>query len=174
MVSSVQAFRFHDSFPSDAPYYVRPGTRYEMLVKLNTLNATQLRDIIYAPLAIATDRDQLGIVLDYSKNLDLIFKATACALLREGRLGILFSASLQDQNLQLPSWVPDWSANFDADPIPMYSIYHADKGYSQRLSTLEAIPEVSDHVTLDGYVVGRISRIHGACPVTALGSLHDE
>ena len=168
MVSSVQTFRFHGNFPSDAPYYIRPGTLHEMLVKLSTLNATQPRDKIYAPLGVATDKHQLGIVPDYSKDLGLIFKETACALLREGHLGVLLSASLQDKTLQVPSWVPDWSADFDADPG---RIYRADKGHSQRSSTLKAILQLSDHITLDGYVVGRISKICDACPATALDSL---
>jgi hypothetical protein len=171
MVNSVQTFRFHGNFPSDAPYYIRPGTLHEMLVKLTTLNATQPRDRIYAPLGIATDRDQLGIVPNYSKDLHLIFKEIACALLREGCLGVLLSASLQDKCSQLPSWVPDWSTGFDAD---LGRIYRADNRHSQRSSTLKAIPQDSDHVTLDGYVVGRITRICDACPVTALESLDVE
>jgi hypothetical protein len=174
MIGSVQTFRFHGDFPSDAPYYIRPGTLHEILVRLNILNSAQLRDKIYAPLAVATDRDQLGIVPDYSKNLDLIFKVTACALLREGCLGVLISATLQDSTLQLPSWVPDWSTEVSADSYSMYRKYRADKGHSQRLSTLKAIPPLSDQVTLDGYVVGKITWIHNAYPGTALESLDVE
>lgn len=168
MVDSIQTFRFHGNFPSDAPYYIRPGKLY---VKLHTLNATEPRDMIYAPLGIATDRDRLGIVPDYSKHLASIFKETTCALLREGNLGVLLSAGLQDKTLQLPSWVPDWSTNFDGDPG---RVYRADKGRSQRSSTLEAILPLFDYVTLDGYVVGRITRICDACPVTAVESLDVE
>jgi len=167
MVDSVQTFRFHGNFPSDAPYYIRPGTLHDMLVKLRKLNATQPRDKIYAPLEVATDKDQLGIVPDYSKDLALIFKETACALLREGCLAVLLSASLQDKILQVPSWVPDWSTDLDADPTRLYC---ADKGYSQRSSTLKAIPQLCDYVTLDGYFVGKISKICDACLVTAIDS----
>ena len=170
MVGSVQTFRFHGNFPSDAPYYIRPGTLHEILVRLNTLNSTELQDKIYAPLGIATDRDQLGIVPDYSKALDRILKETACALLHEGCLGVLISASFQDGTLLLPSWVPDWSTDVDIDSYRTYCTYRADKGHSQRLSTLKAIPPFSDQVTLDGYVVGKITWIHDACPVTALES----
>lgn len=171
MLDSVQTFRFHGNFPSDAPYYIRPGTLHDMLVKLRALNATEPRDLIYAPLGIATDRGQLGIVPDYSKNLDLIFKEVACALLREGRLGVLLSASLQDPTLQLPSWVPDWSTDFDADPG---RVYRADQGHSQRPSTLKAISWLSDQVTLDGFVVGKLSKIADTCPVAAIESLDAE
>jgi hypothetical protein len=171
MITAVQTFRFHGNFPSDAPYYIRPGTLHDMLVKLSTLNVGQPRDIIYAPLGIAIDRDQLGIVPDYSKDLRLIFKETACALLREGRLGVILSASLQDEPSQLPSWVPNWSARLDGDPG---RVYRADKGHSQRLSTLKAIPQLSDEVTLDGYIVGRIAEVCDPCPVTALESLDAE
>ncbi|KAJ9652678.1 hypothetical protein H2198_008081 [Neophaeococcomyces mojaviensis] len=171
MVDSVQTFRFHGDFPADAPYYIRPGTLHEILGKLNTLNTTEMRDKIYAPLGVATDRDELGIVPDYSKDLDLIFTETACALLRAGYLGVLLSASSQDKTLQLPSWVPDWSTNINGE---FGRTFRADKGHSQRSSTLKAIPSLSDHVILDGYVVGKIAWIHNACPTTALGSLSSE
>lgn len=171
MVDAVQTFRFHGNFPADAPFYIRPGTLHEILLKLSILNTIEMRDKIYAPLGVATDRDQLGIVPDYSKNLDLIFIETACALLRAGCLGVLISASSQDKTLQLPSWVPDWSTNINGD---FGRTYRADKGHSQRSLTLKAIPPRSDHVTLDGYVVGKITWIHNACSATVLESLGDE
>lgn len=168
MVDSVQTFRFHRNFPTDAPYYIRPGTLHEILLKLNTLTTTEIRDKIYAPLGVATDRDQLGIVPDYSKDLESIFIETTCALLRASCLGVLVSAVSQNKTLQLPSWVPDWSTDIYGDTP---NFYRADKGHSQRPSTLKSIPQVSDHVTLDGYVVGKITWIHDACPDPALESL---
>lgn len=168
MVDSVQTFRFHGNFPADAPYYIRPGTLHDILLKLNRLNTTEMRDKIYAPLGVATDRDQLGIVPDYSKDLGLIFTETACALIRTGCLAVLVSAGSQEKTLQMPSWVPDWSTDINGD---FGRTYRADKGHSQRSSTLKAIPPLSDCVTLDGYVVGKITWIHDACPETALESL---
>lgn len=38
-------------------YFIRPGTLYDILLKLHVLNATEIQDKIYAPLEIATDRD---------------------------------------------------------------------------------------------------------------------
>jgi hypothetical protein len=167
MIDSIQTFRFFGDYPSDAPYYLRPGTLHDMLTKLNNLNATDSRDLIYAPLGIATDGDQLQIVIDYSQSLDQILIETSCALLRGGSLEVLLSAGLQDNSSRLPSWVPDWSANLE--PYPS-RFYRASKGHSQRTSTLKAIPQRSDTVTLDGYLVGRISRISNVCPLTALES----
>lgn len=171
MIDSVQTFRFHGDFPADAPIFIRPGTLHELLLNLNILNTTEMRDKIYALLGVAIDKDQFGIVPDYSKNLDLIFTETACALLRAGFLEVLVSASSQDKTLQLPSRVPDWSTNINGD---FGRLYHADKGHSQRSLTLKAIPPRSDHVTLDGYVVGKITWIHDACSATVLESLGDE
>ena len=168
MVDSVQMFRFHGDFPADAPYYIRPGTLHDIWLKLNILDTTEIRDKIYAPLGVATDGDLLGIVPDYSKDPDLIFAETACALIRAGCLAVLVSAGSQDKTLQIPSWVPDWSTNTNGD---FSRTYRADKGHSQRSSTLKAIPPLSDRVTLDGYVVGKITWIHDACPATALESL---
>jgi hypothetical protein len=165
MLDSVQTFRFHGNFPHDAPYYIRPGTLHDILLKLTILDTGEIRDKIYAPLAVATDRDELGIVPDYSKDLDVIFTEAACALLRAGYLGVLLSAGSQDKTLRLPSWVPDWSAPFEE----VFDRKHlADKNLPLRLSTMKALPQISDHVTLDGYVVGKITWIHDTCPVTSL------
>ena len=167
MVDSVQTFRFHGNFPADAPYYIRPGTLHDILLKVNILNTTEIRDKIYAPLGVATDRDQLGIVPDYSKGLDLIFAETARALIRTGCLAVLVSAGSQDKTLQMPSWVPDWSTDINGD---FGRMHRADKGYSQRSSTLKAIPSLSNHVTLDGYIVGKITWIHDVYSATAFES----
>jgi heterokaryon incompatibility protein (HET) len=166
MIDSLQTFRFHGNFPSDAPYYIRPGTLHDMLTKLNSLNATNQRDMIYAPLGIATDKEGLSLVPDYSKDLDIIFKETACALLRTGRLEVLLSASFQDKKLQLPSWVPDWSSLFDT--IPSRLLYRAHDSRSQRSETLNKIPRYSNNLTLDGYFVGRITKMCNSCPTSAL------
>ena len=169
MIDAVQTFRFHEDLP-DTSYYIRPGTLHDMLVNLNTLDATEIRDKIYAPLGIATDRDQLGIVPDYSKDLGSIFTETACALIRTGCLAVLVFAGYQDKILQMPSWVPDWSTKIEG----FDRMYRADKGNSQRSSTLKGIPQLSDCVTLDGYVVGKITWIHDACPAIALESVNVE
>jgi hypothetical protein len=137
-----------------------------MLTKLGSLNASDERDMIYAPLGIATDRETLELVPDYSKTLETIFKETACALLRTGRLEVLLSASLQEQVLQLPSWVPDWSSSFDE--LPSHGMYRAHNGRSQRSETLNATPKCSDHVIFDGYIVGKITKICSSCPNFAL------
>jgi hypothetical protein len=167
MVAAIQVFRFFGDYPSDAPIYLRPGTLYDMLLKLSSLDAGDPRDIIYAPLGIATDRQGLGVVPDYSEDLDHVFKKTACALLRKGCLEALISASMQTKNIPLPSWVPDWSAKLDGEIDRMYD---AGKGCKQRESTLSGIPQLADQVTLDGYIVGKIANIHECCPVTALES----
>lgn len=106
----------HDYSPRDAA------------LELNILNTTEMRDKIYALLGVAPERDQLGIMPDYYKNLDLIFKETACALLRAGCIEVLVSASSQNKSLQLPSWVPDWSTDINGY---FFRLYHADKGHSQ-------------------------------------------
>lgn len=168
MINAVQKYRNPGGFDK-RPVGVRPGAPLlQMLMGLSTLNATEARDMIYAPLSVATNRDKLGIVADYSKDLDIIFLETTCALLRNGDLEVLVLTSLHDRALRLPSWVPDWSAQCHKIPARQYG---ADRGHHQRASTLKAIPQLSDHITLDGYVLGRISRIYDECPASALKSL---
>ena len=152
MLESVQSFRFRGNHPHDAPYYIRPGTLHDILQRLTVLNTGEIRDKIHAPLAVVTDRDELCIVPDYSKDLGVIFTETACALLHAGHLGILLSAGSLDKTLQVPSWVPDWSAPFGG---VFDRRLFAEKKLFQRLSTLRDLPKLSDHVTLDEHVVGR-------------------
>lgn len=168
MIKSVATFKFHGNIPPDDPSYVREGTLFEMLETLSGLDATEARDKVYAPLGLAVDGHQMGIVPDYGKSIGQIFTETACSLLRQGHVEILRSAASQsNRKVQLPSWVPDWSGNLDQG---QGLLFRADKGRSQSKSTLKAIPKISNHITVEGYLVGRISRIQEPCPVAALES----
>ncbi len=173
MIVAVQVFRFFDDFPHDAPIYFRPGKLHDMLLKLKNLDAGDTRDLIYAPLGIATDRQELALVPDYSDDLDLVFTKTACALLRQGCVEVIVSAGLLTRSLQLPSWVPDWSVREKAELVELVefnAIYCADKGHHQRPSTLNRVPRLADHVNLDGYLVGTVDSMNGPCPIMALES----
>lgn len=162
MVDSMLSLRFYGKHSTEPHYYIRSGTLNEILLKLGSLNATETRDKIYAPLCVATDRDKLRIVPDYTKSLRTIFIETACALARIESLGFLVVAAGQGPNtLNLPSWVPDWSTEVIDD---FDRTHRADRGQLQRPQTLQAIESFSDQIILDAYALGKIIWIHDECP----------
>lgn len=85
---------------------------------------------------IATDRDQLGIV-PYSKDLGLIFTEIACALIRAGCLEVFVSAGSQ-KKIFTGTFIGSRLVYRNRGRFSSH--YRADKGRSQRSSTLEAIP----------------------------------
>lgn len=168
MISSLQSFQVQQEGSYRRLQFLRMATLHEMLKKLSSLSASDPRDIIYAPLAVATDRDKLKLKPDYSKGLDSILKETACAFLRQGDLGVLLSASLLPKSPRLPSWVPNWTFQLETDLRRSISVYRADGSQSQRKETLAGIPAITESVILDWYFVGQISLICDPCPISAL------
>jgi hypothetical protein len=75
-----------------------------------TSRATDPRDLIYALLGIASDAEELGIEIDYSKSVQEVFTETAAAILRTGRIEVLTYAQQPQMIPNLPSWVPDVSS----------------------------------------------------------------
>jgi hypothetical protein len=86
-----------------------------LLVSLRVRNATDARDKIYAALGLMKDPENtVGILPDYeSPPEDVYTRATSSILKASGNLDILGICStnkLDESTLDLPSWVPDWSA----------------------------------------------------------------
>ena len=75
-----------------------------------TSRATDPRDLVYALLGIASDAEELGIEIDYSKSVQEVFTNTAVAILCTGRIEVLAHAQHPQLTLGLPSWVPDVSS----------------------------------------------------------------
>lgn len=69
--------------------------------------ATDPRDKIYGLLSLAGDIDKLPRP-DYSKSVEEIYTEFARVLYSTGR-GIFALAGSENQSLNLPSWVPDWT-----------------------------------------------------------------
>ncbi|KAF7502266.1 hypothetical protein GJ744_006281 [Endocarpon pusillum] len=75
-----------------------------------TMNASKAEDRIYALLGISSDHEKLRIIPDYSRNWEDVYVETAKALIEEGHYDILSFSSPRSRELNLPSWVPDWTA----------------------------------------------------------------
>ena len=71
--------------------------------------ASDPRDVVFALLGIANDREELNIKVDYLKSCPLIYTETARAFLRQNDLQFLAAVEHPKKQTALPSWVPDWS-----------------------------------------------------------------
>jgi hypothetical protein len=89
--------------------YPSPNLLYLLRVGRNTRCADP-KDKVYGLLVVAADRDELGIIVDYSKSVEEIYIDTAYRILKHSSSLDLLTAVKADKKLQLPSWVPDWSA----------------------------------------------------------------
>ncbi|KAK3368839.1 heterokaryon incompatibility protein-domain-containing protein [Lasiosphaeria ovina] len=92
----------------------------------NNLAATNLKDYVYALLALAGDVDELGICVDYNKSVVEIFTDVATRLLEKQQALFILSwcqrwpdiLTTQYEPCGLPSWVPDFSF-----PIPSGALF---------------------------------------------------
>jgi len=78
-------------------------------------HSTDPRDAIFAKLGLARDSVDLGLFPDYTKDTKEVFIQASKALLEAGYVGLLTLCGEQNSTLtsDLPSFVPDWSAQSD-------------------------------------------------------------
>jgi hypothetical protein len=104
--------------------HVRRGVAIDEIIPSNYFNGITLghcliqarntickdpRDKIYALMGIADDGFTLGIEIDYSKSVEDVYKEAVYKMFKSVHgVDILCHAS-GAKNLDLPSWVPDWS-----------------------------------------------------------------
>ncbi|KAF2804652.1 uncharacterized protein BDZ99DRAFT_149700 [Mytilinidion resinicola] len=74
------------------------------------MDATDARDRIFGLLGMASDVEELGIRADYTKPCSDIYTTVAAAFLeRQKNIQILSRCRFPKKQLNLPTWVPDWS-----------------------------------------------------------------
>ncbi|KAK4158746.1 heterokaryon incompatibility protein-domain-containing protein [Cladorrhinum sp. PSN259] len=91
--------------------------------------ATDPRDKIFGLLGVATDAPAL-IRPDYKSSVNEVYRSfTRAAIEREKRLEVIREAGFghprTSQDLELPSWVPDWSGQREGRPRGLRSHYRA-------------------------------------------------
>ena len=74
---------------------------------------TELKDIIYGLLGLASDREKLGIQPDYSesKSVEETFTEATRRMVEHGHLSVLAWCQHPRKLQTLPSWVPDFSSS---------------------------------------------------------------
>lgn len=90
-----------------------------MLTTLRNCVAQNPRDLIYAALGMV-EASAATIVPDYSKSIAEVFTEAAWAIIDDTKSLQLFyfvSDSSRRKVNDLPSWVPDWSARLQPEPL---------------------------------------------------------
>ncbi|KAJ4153114.1 hypothetical protein LMH87_009619 [Akanthomyces muscarius] len=107
------------------------------------------RDIIFAFLGVASDRDHLGIVIDYSIAIRDVYTAATLAMFQsDPRQPILELSSFPKDIRYLPTWVPDWSRIGRLglqNPLSQLGSFHVFR-------TRKTIPEIT---IVDGNILQR-------------------
>jgi hypothetical protein len=104
-------FRMRCDFQSNKNIY----SLWDLLLaaKAGEIRSTDPRDTIFALLGLSSDSSTLGINVNYDLTPQTCFIQASKALLRQGHLRLLWLASLSKVVQDLPSWVPDWSGEWD-------------------------------------------------------------
>jgi Heterokaryon incompatibility protein (HET) len=94
------------------PYPCPEVHLFDLLCGTHQLLATDHRDKVFAlGSLISTGRDWVDALVDYTRSVEDIFTQVALLLLPE--VGIrLLTAVTDKHDLNMASWVPDWSQNF--------------------------------------------------------------
>ncbi|KAL5318093.1 hypothetical protein ACEPPN_015197 [Leptodophora sp. 'Broadleaf-Isolate-01'] len=74
------------------------------------LCSSDARDRIFGLLGICSDADQLGIFPDYTISCTRLYTQVAATLIRNYSLDTVLNSHFPKMMVELPSWVPDWSA----------------------------------------------------------------
>lgn len=119
------------------------------------------RDKIWGLAGISSDIDELGLKVDYTSSVDVVYEATARALLLQGNVDMLRWARAAE--LKSPSWVPNWE-------VPVLMGWSEDSGKPLFKATKsKRQPESQDtHAAMPGSI-----RLHGVLvdTIADLGSI---
>lgn len=142
--------------------YPSPDLLYLLRVGRNTRCADR-KDKVYGLLGMAADGDELGVIVDYSKSVEEIYIDIAYRILKHGSSLDLFTAVKADKKLQLPSWVPDWSATGSMwREIGRDLQFNASGGLTSQPCFNEELTQVS----LKGTVIDEISFVTSDMPTS--------
>ncbi|OCK81312.1 HET-domain-containing protein [Lepidopterella palustris CBS 459.81] len=104
MLWSLRAAAWSDSRHGDLN-----KTLLQLLRRSHSFQSTDARDKIFALIGMARDREDLGIEPAYHKPARDIYIETAVKILDTESTLDLLSSVRGDKQIDLPSWVPDWS-----------------------------------------------------------------
>jgi len=130
----------------------------DLLNGLRHLRSTRPRDKVYAATLLSANSNRLPHP-DYRQSDGQVFCQYAQCLIENGdSLEVIYAALAYEAELNLPSWVPDWSSSSPRGStpsllaVPGLQIQAATKMEAQVLFVTS-----SDTITVDGAVVDRVA-----------------
>ncbi|RYP91199.1 hypothetical protein DL770_002676 [Monosporascus sp. CRB-9-2] len=127
IISTIRSMgAIHHGARTDRPHLiaktgVKKRSLLELLVRFWESQCSDLHDNVYALLSLCSDQSLVdSIPIDYLKPVGEVYIETARGILRSMRqldLLLYSSRNVLSGQLQLPSWVPDWSKKPDPMPI---------------------------------------------------------
>ncbi|KAK0108095.1 hypothetical protein ONS95_002916 [Cadophora gregata] len=150
------------------------SSMFELLARIHVsganktfCGATNPRDRIFALLGIANDRARLGIQPDYtqSRTCSDIYTEVARAIIQSGHVDLLSLSQPQGRDEDMPSWAPDWRAEWILTPSGQLPWDSAFKAFSLAtesidLSTLTVSEEISpNQLRLRGYAIDVLEEV---------------
>ena len=140
---------------------LRPSLR-TLLRQTHALKASDPRDKIYSLLGLTDDGKLLDIKVDYSRRVEDLYTEVAASILAADQSPMLLYDVLGERSLQLPSWVPDWSAwRFGSHGVLSPAWYKA----SGSTDALVHVDAENHHLHLRGGLVDRIGQLRGSIGV---------
>jgi hypothetical protein len=147
---------------------------YPMLVRTRTSLATDPRDKLYAILGLVDDSSDPLLEPDYTLDADEVFTRLSLSIItRNLSLDCLGSAGLI-RNLNVPSWVTDWTVRHDRAPSPffmLYRVFNEDDTVNYETNLFEASKGMKPNIGFDiaerkltahGFTFDTIERV--SCP----------
>lgn len=111
---STRTYPLHASFarssPLELPAFVSVFKKQYALRLSSYLQSSEPRDFVYSLFGMISDTNEVGLRVDYSRSVEKVYTDFAVAIVRASGIGgLTFFWDTTRKNVDLPSWVPDWS-----------------------------------------------------------------
>jgi hypothetical protein len=127
---------------------------------VDTVEATDPRDRIYALLSMANEEPKLLIQPDYSKSVVEVFTDAAAAIIGCGQFDILSLNQFPKNQRNLPSWVPDWTSYIQR-PCGSYKVDECYQACGEKEACIEfqSLPGGCQILKIKGGTVDTITKV---------------
>jgi hypothetical protein len=137
-------------------------TLIELLMSTRKYEATDSRDKVFALQGVVTDTNSFCNTASYGSTIEEVYLAVAVHNLQDRKdLVCLSNAGLSThpRNLNLPSWVPDWSHDNNRKLI----LASTDK-FRASGETVSSLSISSDHkvLTIRGFVIDTVAQLYNS------------
>ncbi len=141
-----------------------------LVLRHRDAQASDSRDKIFGLLGLAPDEITSEITVDYSTDVNSIYRTFASTILESGDIYLLNHAGIAHASgLELPSWVPDWSNTSQYTSLEEWIYIGADPG--PHIGRVKSAPSDKDIIYIWAAIVDQISSDGGVLECFARDSL---